>query len=135
MMRFDDNNCQSFKTLIIKKPLTSGMFISQKGSVIFSDIKSLPSRLINSIHIFEVLSGKSISIRDIAYLISQVIDSKSVLNFGAIPYRKDEVMESKSNIAKLKEISWKPIITLKDGILRTVDYEKQNSDYYLSSEF
>jgi nucleoside-diphosphate-sugar epimerase len=42
------------------------------------------------------------------------------LNFGAIPYRENEVMSSKADITEICKLKWKPKYTLEEGLLRTI---------------
>lgn len=134
--RSDSNNFITYliRNMLKNKSIDLTEGYQQRDFIFVEDVvnafeKVLESSKINKAYNeFEVGSGKSISIRNIVQLICKVIDSKSVLNFGATPYRRGEVMESKSNIVKLKKIGWRPKITLEEGILRTVEYERQKSD-------
>jgi len=76
---------------------------------------------------YEIGSENQVSIKDIVNLIHDLVQSKSKLNFGAIPYRQNEIMHSTSNISKISNLGWKPMVALKDGLFRTIHYEKQNS--------
>ncbi|ETR66101.1 MAG: hypothetical protein OMM_13253 [Candidatus Magnetoglobus multicellularis str. Araruama] len=49
---------------------------------------------------YEIGSENQVSIKDIVNLIHDLVQSKSKLNFGAIPYRQNEIMHSTSNISK-----------------------------------
>ncbi len=75
---------------------------------------------------FEVGSGKSYTIKEVVELLKRIIASKSELNFGALPYRKNEIMESKANISRLLKLSWKPVTPLLKGLLSTIKFEKEN---------
>lgn len=57
---------------------------------------------------FEVGTGKSVSLREFATFIKTESKSKTQLNFGAIPYRDDEIMESHANIADLGKLGFSP---------------------------
>lgn len=75
---------------------------------------------------FEVSSEESISIRNFVELSKKIINNKTTkLNFGAIPYRKNELMNSKTDISALKKLGWKQKISLEDGIIKTISEEKQ----------
>ena len=47
-------------------------------------------------------------------------DIKTVLNFGAVPYREGEFMDIDENIQPLLELGWKPKTSLEDGIKKIV---------------
>lgn len=74
---------------------------------------------------FEIGTGKSTSIKKIALMIIKLTKSdKKLLNFGALPYRKNEPMNIKINLRKIKSIGWKPIYTLRDSLKLTIKYYK-----------
>ncbi len=69
---------------------------------------------------FEVGSGKSFSIKHLAELIKKISKSKTQLNFGAIPYRKGEIMVSVCNNKKLKELGWTSKFSLNEGLSKII---------------
>ncbi|MCI1648744.1 MAG: NAD-dependent epimerase/dehydratase family protein [Bacteroides sp.] len=54
--------------------------------------------------IINVSSGYSISLKEIIELYKKELGSTSKINYGAIPYRENEVMDLKCNIEKLNQI-------------------------------
>lgn len=54
--------------------------------------------------IINVASGESISLREIIEICKSVIGSTSQINYGALPYRENEVMDLKCSEDKLKSI-------------------------------
>ena len=73
----------------------------------------------------EVGTGISIKIRDVSNLIKKLCNSTTKLKFGALPYRKNEVMKSYANPVFLKKIGWSPLINIKEGLERTISYYKK----------
>jgi CDP-paratose synthetase len=76
---------------------------------------------------FEVGSGASVKVRDFAEAVRKVSGSDTELGFGDISYGKNETMDSKAEIAPLKELGWTPKITLEKGvscILKTYNASK-----------
>jgi nucleoside-diphosphate-sugar epimerase len=65
---------------------------------------------------FEVGTGTSTRIRDLAETIKKVANSKTKLGFGDLPIRDNEAMDSKANIAALKELGWIPKTTMEEGL-------------------
>ncbi|MDN2696117.1 NAD(P)-dependent oxidoreductase [Janthinobacterium sp. SUN073] len=65
---------------------------------------------------FEVGTGRSYEVREMIETIQHLSGSMTKLNFGAIGYRSDEIMESKAEIKKLMALGWNPTITLQNGI-------------------
>ena len=70
---------------------------------------------------YEVGSGKSFSIKHLAELIQKISKSKTNLNFGAIPYRKGEIMESVCNNKKLIELGWTSNFSLNVGLSKIIE--------------
>ena len=67
--------------------------------------------------IFNVCSGVSISLRKLALNIKKIIPSNAIINFGAIPYRENEIWDmvgSNSKIAMNLDIS------IKTNIIETI---------------
>lgn len=69
-------------------------------------------------------SGRPVKIRSFVETVHGFAGSTTRLNFGAIPYRDNEVMESCADLTALKELGWFPKISLEEGIGRTVTEEK-----------
>lgn len=67
---------------------------------------------------FEVGMGKSIQIRDFAQKIKDISHSESILGFGDIGYRGDEIMDSKADISSMTELGWTPQIGISEGVTR-----------------
>jgi nucleoside-diphosphate-sugar epimerase len=65
---------------------------------------------------YEIGSGKSIEIRKIVDLIKKISKSNTNLKFGEIPYRSDEIMESKADIIQITSLGWSPKINIENGI-------------------
>lgn len=65
---------------------------------------------------FEVGTGQSIQVRDLAEMIKTLSHSTTALGFGDIPYRSDEIMDSKADISQLHELGWSPVYSLHDGV-------------------
>lgn len=77
-------------------------------------------------HRFEVGSSKNISICDFVKLTQKLTGNETThLNFGVIPYRKNEIMESSVNIQALRVLGWEPLFSLEEGLIRTIDKEKE----------
>ena len=74
---------------------------------------------------YEVGTGQSISLRKFLEMTKKVINANTELRFGALPYRNNEIMDSKANIVDLEQLGWTPTISLEEGISATVKSEKQ----------
>lgn len=73
---------------------------------------------------YPVGSGKVIIVRELVELIHHLTASHTQLNFGAIPYRENEVMFSQANLKPLNELGFIPKSSLEDSLRKTINFEK-----------
>ena len=59
--------------------------------------------------IVNVSSGESLSLKSIIEHCRKVIGSKSEVNYGAIPYRENEMMDLRCSVSKLESIMGQPV--------------------------
>lgn len=69
---------------------------------------------------YEVGTGRSVTIRKFVETVHALTNSSTRLNFGAIPYRRHELMISHMDIAPLVSMGWAPRFSLEDGIKVTL---------------
>jgi len=73
---------------------------------------------------YEVGSGVSVTIRSLVELAKTISGNEEThLNFGAIPYRTNEVMASVAAIEKLQSLGWKPKVSLKEGLAKSFAFK------------
>jgi CDP-paratose synthetase len=65
---------------------------------------------------FQVATGQLISIKELMIYLKEINGSSSDLKFGAIPYRENELMNSKTDNASLIQLGWHPKYSIKDGL-------------------
>lgn len=114
-----------------KIPLTPG---AQKRDFIFIDdvvaaflkIIERSRSLDNGFFSYEIGSGETVRIKEfVAQVKSILAESSSILEFGALPYREHEVMESHVDTMAIRELGWRPTITLVEGLRRTIAIERE----------
>jgi nucleoside-diphosphate-sugar epimerase len=94
----------------------------QRDFIHYEDIISAFETVINknetvtSGSTFQVGSGETVSIKELMLFLKEQAGSSSLLNFGAIPYRENELMLSKADIKPLKKLGWYPKYTIKEGL-------------------
>ncbi|SDO97779.1 NAD-dependent epimerase/dehydratase family protein [Selenomonas ruminantium] len=69
---------------------------------------------------YEVGTGKAVSIKELVTLAKSITKSQTRLAFGAVPYRENEIMDSKANIESLQKLGWQPRMDLEAGIRKIV---------------
>jgi len=76
---------------------------------------------------FEIGTGELISIKDLVLTIQKLSGStNTLLNFGAIPYRENEIMHPDLNLGPIQKLGWTPRFPLTSGLKNTIDEEKRN---------
>ena len=78
--------------------------------------------------IYNIGSDGSVSLRTMVELIKQIIKSETVINFGAINYRENEMMVFDLNTAKIKKLGWIPEYSLRDGLIKTIKFYQPTGD-------
>lgn len=66
---------------------------------------------------FEIASGQSITIKELLLQMKALTKSNTILNFGAIQYRIDELMQSNANNSALMNLGWEPKTSITDGLM------------------
>ena len=67
---------------------------------------------------FELGTGQSTPVRDFVEQIKTSAGSETILGFGEIPYRSDEIMSSCADISRLQYLGWNPTVSIEVGIER-----------------
>lgn len=73
--------------------------------------------------VFNLGSGRVVSIRSVAERVRDLIDPALPLGLGEVPYRPDQVFRLQADVRRLREgTGWEPRVTLDDGLARTVHW-------------
>jgi nucleoside-diphosphate-sugar epimerase len=75
---------------------------------------------------YEIASGCSIAIRDFVELARRIADNHTtLLNFGALDYRPNEVMETRVDMSAINSLGWSSHYTLEEGLTNTIREERK----------
>ena len=85
--------------------------------VIIHNIGDLNETFLN-IHIG---TGTLYTIKEVLLLIKSLTRSETKLNFGAIPFRENELMASNIGSSKIFDLGWESKITLQEGLTMTIN--------------
>ena len=132
---FDDKS--KFVSLIVSKLLQNVSQIDltegqQKRDFIYIDdvvdafftILTNISKMDIGFHNYEIGSGQLITIKEVVKQIKEITGNKFTnLNFGAIPYRANEIMEPKMDINPIKKLGWLPKTNIYNGLIYTIKSE------------
>lgn len=101
--------------------LTSG---EQKRDFIYVDdvvsafeaVLDRPGSRLPGLGLFEAGRGESIPVRDFIVRMKERSGSSSRLDFGALPMREGEIMESRADTSALLALGWAPKYTIEAGL-------------------
>jgi CDP-paratose synthetase len=80
----------------------------------------------NGYYEFEVGSNNTISIKEFVELAKRLSgNDRTVLNFGAVPYRENEIMDCNADISEISKLGWKCNIKLENGLKMMIEAEKK----------
>lgn len=74
---------------------------------------------------YDLGTGKAVSVRELVETVHSLTNSTAKLNFGALPYREHEIMESRADIGPLNALGWSSKVSLIDGLISTIKGEKK----------
>ena len=94
------------------------------------DIMLKNSRGFSHFEEFRVGAGVNTNLRYILEYIKKHTMSTSKLDFGDIPYRTNELMESQNDISKLSALSWTPKTPIDIGLSNVIKFEIDSREIY-----
>lgn len=94
------------------------IFVSDVARAFVLALRSVPR--LGSFEEFGIGTGQSTSIKSVAETVRKLMGSDTKFQWGAIPYRKGEIMDSKANLANNKKIHWRAETSLVDGLSQLI---------------
>ena len=92
----------------------------------FDKIVSRSKYLENGFYRFQIASEKPNTIKEFVLKAKKLTGNNVTrLNFGVIPYRKNEIMSPNININNLKELGWSQKYSLDDGLKIMIKHERR----------
>lgn len=80
---------------------------------------------------FNLGSGTPQRLRDVAAGIRDLVDPSLPVGFGDLPYRDDQIMHLRADVARLHRlVDWHPEVSLAVGLARTAGWFRENLDRY-----
>ena len=70
---------------------------------------------------YQVCTNQQIIIKELMNTMKQLTNSNSLLKFGAIPYRENELMQSETDNKALLNLGWQPHFSINDGLKNTIN--------------
>jgi nucleoside-diphosphate-sugar epimerase len=66
--------------------------------------------------------GQSVPIRDFVEEVKKQTCSETILGYGSLPIKPDELLESKAYNDQLLYLGWQPLVSLEEGIRKSLPY-------------
>lgn len=93
--------------------------------VILENINNFSNRFYN----FEIGSSETRSIKEVVELLKNLLgNKKTILNFGALPYRENEVMDCVADVSEITKLGWSSKYSLEEGLKKTIDFELKSAN-------
>jgi nucleoside-diphosphate-sugar epimerase len=117
-----------------KEPIIALTEGSQKRDFVYvNDVLNALMKIINEswkkkpgLNTYQIGTGSAISIRHFVETAKKLSgNSETILNFGAVPLRKNEPKEVIVNLDPIKELGWSPKWTLEQALSETINYERK----------
>lgn len=70
-------------------------------------------------------SGVTVPVHDLVVMVKSLTGSNIKLNFGAVPLRRNEIMDLHADISGLQSLGWQPQVSLADGLTQMIKEEKE----------
>jgi nucleoside-diphosphate-sugar epimerase len=84
--------------------------------------------------IFNIASGEIFKLKHFVDIIYKEVGLKNQPNFGALPYRKNEVWKQQPDTTKIKTLlNWEPKVSLEEGIKRTINWYQENKEKFIGT--
>ena len=133
-----NDNIDKFVPMMINRLLSNEFSIDltageQKRDFIFIDdvisayifvLKNL-SKFNKEYNDLNVGTTNAVSIREFLEKAKEITGSKSILNFGKLPYRDNEIMYSAAKQTLLQENGWKSLFNIEEGLIKTINLNLQ----------
>jgi nucleoside-diphosphate-sugar epimerase len=101
------------------------IFIADVVDAFLTILRDAPGRT-PGFYPFEIGTGSLIEIRELVTLIKTLAGNTATrLDFGGLPYRENEIMEVQVDERKIRALGWSPRVGLRDGLIRTLEAERQ----------
>jgi nucleoside-diphosphate-sugar epimerase len=71
----------------------------------------------------DVGSGVAYTVRSFVETVHRLTASRTVLIFGALPYRPNEAMHCLANVEHMEQLGWHPLYELSAGLEKTIETE------------
>jgi nucleoside-diphosphate-sugar epimerase len=113
--------CEQYRDYCYIENVIDGLVLAAQNNLIKNEI-------------FNIGSGEIHKLKFYVDMIYNELQSTDFPNYGALPYRENEVWRQQPNISKIRNLlKWEPKISLKEGITKTAAWYKENKHVFLGT--
>jgi len=74
-------------------------------------------------------TGQSVSLKDFVKIVEKVAGKRANVQWGAVPYRKNEIFDSRADVSiAQKLLNWQPKTSLEEGLRNTINWYKYKNE-------
>ena len=90
----------------------------------FLKIIDYSSSLRNDFYEFQIGGSEPVTIKEFVLMIKRLTgNTTTILNFGALPYRENEIMECRIDMRPIKKLGWNTTYSLEKGLKLMIEQE------------
>jgi len=90
-------------------------------------VKSLPFVLkTKKSEVYNLANTRTIQIKNVLLLIKKITKKRVKVKFGLKKFRNDQVFNLNANTKKITALGWKPKVSMKTGLKKTIDFYKKS---------
>lgn len=104
------------------------IYIDDVINVYRTILNHLKKITLGQVAIFEIGTNKKTSIRYVVQKLKELTGATTTLNFGAVPYRKNEMLDYDINTTAIRLLGWQSKINIDEGLKKVIEKEIQNAN-------
>ena len=101
------------------------IYIDDVVEVYRTILNNLDKITLGQIATFEIGTNQKTSIRYVVQKLKELLGATTQLNFGAVPYRKNEMLDYDINTTAINLLGWVPKVMINEGLQRIIKAEKK----------
>lgn len=110
--------CEQYRDYCYIKNIMDGFVLAAQNQAIKNEL-------------YNIGSGVVYKMKHFVDMVYSHINTAQKPNYGAIPYRENEMWKQQADVTKIKnELGWIPQISLEEGIIKTIEWYRNNQNKY-----
>ncbi|RFB18930.1 NAD(P)-dependent oxidoreductase [Bacillus sp. HNG] len=114
--------CEQYRDYCYIENIMDGFVLAAKNETVNNEI-------------FNIGSGEIFKLKHFVDIIYNQMRSTKQPNYGALPYRQNEVWRQQPDTNKMKRLlNWEPKVSLEEGIKRTINWYETNTEKFVGTK-